>query len=314
MKKYRIAILDDYQQVSTTYGDWTVIKDHADIAVFSQHIEEETQLVALLQPFDVLCVMRERTPMTATLLNSLPNLKLIVSTGQRNASIDLDAAAKKNIEVANTRYVSSGASELTWALLMAIARHIPQENAGLRNNGRWQSTIGSDLKGKTLGIIGLGNIGTKIADIARVFDMNVIAWSANLDIEKARLQGIRPVTKEELFSQSDYITIHLVLSHRTKGIVGLDDLRLMKPTAFLINTSRGPLVDEAALLKVLYEKAIAGAALDVFEEEPLPSDHPFRMLDNVLATPHIGFVTEETYSVFFNDTRDILQNWLEKHA
>jgi phosphoglycerate dehydrogenase-like enzyme len=308
-RKYKIAVLDDYQQVAMTFADWAPIMQGAEVTVFSDHLFEEAEVVNRLNDFDVICVMRERTPLKEVILKQLPQLKLIVSTGTRNASIDLKSAELLGIQVSHTGYVSSGAHELTWALLMAIARHIPKETSGFRN-GDWQKTIGVDLRGKTLGVIGLGNIGKKIASIAKAFDMNVIAWSENLTEEAAASEGVQYVSKETLFSTSDFITIHMVLSDRSLGIVGAREFALMKPTAYFINTSRGPLVDEPALIMALQDRKIAGAALDVFNIEPLPFNHPFRTLDNVVATAHIGFVTHDTYTVFFKDMVEILNNWL----
>jgi phosphoglycerate dehydrogenase-like enzyme len=285
------------------------VREKAQVTIFSDHISEEAALVKRLQPFQVLCVMRERTPLTRSILSQLPNLKLIVSTGQRNASIDSKAAADLGITVAGTGYHETGAPELTWGLLLAIARHIVPENAAIRTGG-WQQHVGADLAGKTIGIVGLGRIGTTIARYARAFAMNVIAWSQNLTAEKAAEAGARPVTKEELFRQADFVTVHLVLSQRSRGIITAAELRQMKPSAYFINTSRGPLVDEAALIGVLQDRAIAGAALDVFDTEPLPADHPFRRLDNVLTTPHIGYVTADTYRIFYQDTVKALLEWL----
>ncbi len=312
MSKYKIAILDDYQDVAKSFVDWTGITEYAEIEVFTDHLHKEDEIVSRLKHFDVICVMRERTPLTPDLLLRLPNLKLIVSTGARNRSIDLAAAEKLGIEVQNTGYLGHGALELTWALLMAIAKHIPQENVNLRAGG-WQQMVGNDLKGKTLGILGLGNLGAQVAAVAKVFDMDVIAWSENLTPEKATAGGARYVDKKTLFQESDYLTVHMVLSDRSKGIIGAKDLAFMKPTAYLINTSRGPLVDENALVKSLEENKIAGAALDVFDKEPLDKDHPFRRLKNVLATPHIGFVTQDTYNLFFNDIVKVLLDWLPQH-
>ncbi|MET1057832.1 MAG: D-2-hydroxyacid dehydrogenase family protein [Pedobacter sp.] len=300
MKRYKIAVLDDYQDVARSFADWTPVEEYADVKVFSDHLHNQGDVINRLLPFDIVCVMRERTPLSAELLESLPNLKLIISTGHRNASIATEAAAKLGIEVVNTGYMAHGALELTWALLLAIAKHIPQENANFKTGG-WQQQVGNDLKGKTLGILGLGNLGSKVAEVANVFKMHVIAWSQNLTPEKAEAAGVKYVDKETLFKESDYLTVQMVLSERSKGIVGAEDLERMKPTAYLINTSRGPLVDEHALIKVLTEKKIAGAAVDVFDKEPLDADHPFRTLPNVLATPHIGFVTQDTYQVFFSD-------------
>ena len=312
MLKYKIAILDDYQDVSGSFVDWTPVSEYADVSVFTDHLHEEDEVVERLKHFDILCVMRERTPLTAGLLMRLPKLKLIVSTGARNRSIDVDATEKLGIEVQNTGYLGHGAFELTWALLMAIAKQIPQENANLRAGG-WQQMVGSDLKGKTLGILGLGNLGAQVAAVAKAFDMDVIAWSENLTPEKANAGGARYVDKKTLFQESDYLTIHMVLSDRSKGIVSADDLALMKSSAYLINTSRGPLIDEQALIRTLQESKIAGAALDVFDQEPLAANHPFRTLRNVLATPHIGFVTQDTYHLFFNDIVEFLLSWLPRH-
>lgn len=307
--KYQVAILDDYQEVALIMADWSTLNSLVAITIFKDHLFEEEPIVNRLKPFEIICVMRERTPLTESILKQLPNLKLIVSTGSRNASINYAAAAANGVVVGNTGYIGTGAPELTWALLMAIAKHIPQENNAVRTGG-WQQNIGIDLSGKTIGIIGLGKIGKKIATIAAAFDMKVIAWSTNLTREKAIEGGANLVDKETLFKESDFITVHLVLSERSKSIIAYKDLVLMKPTAYLINTSRGPLVAEADLVEILENKKIAGAALDVFDQEPLPDHHPLRTLPNVLATPHIGFVTEDTYKLFFEDTVKIIKDWI----
>ncbi len=254
--------------------------------------------------------MRERTPLDRPLLERLRNLKLIVSTGSRNASIDLAAAKERGVTVCATGYAGHGAAELTWALLMAAVKHLPQEYTSVRNGG-WQTKIGGDLKGRTLGIMGLGKLGGAVAKYAHAFEMNIIAWSTNLSGEKAREHGARLVTKQQLFEESDIVSVHLVLSARSKGIIGASDLALMKQTAILVNTSRGPLVEEAALIDALKRKRIAVAALDVFDTEPLPPDHPFRSLENVITTPHIGYVTEDTYKIFFRDTVECIVAWLD---
>jgi phosphoglycerate dehydrogenase-like enzyme len=308
-EKIKIAVLDDYQRVSGKFADWSVLKNDADVTVFDKHEANEALLAEQLFPFNIICVMRERTPMTRVLMSKLSNLKLIVSTGRRNASIDIHAAEEFGIMVKNTGYVNSGAPEFTWALLMAIARNIPQESGQVRS-GHWQTTIGTDLKGKTIGILGLGNIGSKIAGYALAFEMKVLAWSPNLTKEKAEAAGAVLVSKNTLFSNSDFLSIHLVLSNQSKGIIRKEDLSLMKPTAYLINTSRGPLIIEEDLIQILKERKIRGAALDVFDTEPLPPKHPFRTLDNVLATPHIGYVTEDTYKVFYEDTIQTIQDWI----
>lgn len=310
MTRYKIAVLNDYQDVARSFADWTPINEYADVEVFTNHLHDIDELVNRLLPFDIICVMRERTPLTAALFSRLSNLKLVVSTGLRNLSIDTEAASKLGIEIINTGYKDHGALELTWALLMSIAKHIPQENANLRSGG-WQHMVGNDLKGKTLGILGLGNLGVKIARVAQVFDMNVIGWSQNLTPEKADAAGVKYVDKETLFKESDYLTVLMVLSERSRGIVSAEDLDRMKASAYIINTSRGPLIDEDALIKVLTENRIAGAAIDVFDKEPLDAGHPFRTLTNVLATPHIGFVTQDTYKLFYTDTVEILLKWLD---
>lgn len=307
----KIAILDDYQNIALSTTDWSQINSGAKITVFSDHLSDINDIIARLLPFNILCVMRERTPLDEYILSKLFNLKLIVSTGPKNASIDITAAEKLGIEIRNTGIFTNGAPELTWALLLGLARKINIESANVRNGG-WQSTIGSDIEGRTIGIIGLGNIGSKIAVYAKAFGMKILAWSENLTAEKADEYGATLVSKETLMQSSDYVTIHLPLSERSRGIVSERDIKGMKPTAYLINTSRGPLIDQKALIKALEQKRIAGAALDVFDIEPLPSKHPFRTLENVLATPHIGFVTERTYSLFFEDSKAIIASWLEK--
>jgi phosphoglycerate dehydrogenase-like enzyme len=308
-EKLKIAVLDDYQDVAFERADWHEVLQHAEVTVFNDHLADEGEVVERLKPFDAVCVMRERTPLNKQMLSRLPNLRLIVSTGRRNASIDEKAVEEFGITLKTTGYNGSGAPELTWALLMALARNITVENANLRN-GLWQTTIATDLTGKTIGIIGLGNIGTTIAAYANVFGMNVIAWSENLTEEKATAAGARLVSKETLLKEADFVTVHLVLSKRSRGIITQKDLDRMKPTAYFINTSRGPLVDENALVNTLQQKKIAGAAIDVYDIEPLPADHPFRKLDNVLATPHIGYVTEKTYRLFYEDTVTALLEWL----
>ena len=307
--KLKAAILDDYQKVSTSFADWSVITDRIELTIYDQHESDEIRLIKRLLPFEILCVMRERTPLNRKILSQLPNCKLIISTGARNASIDLSAAEEFGITVKNTGYLASGAPELTWGLLLAIARHIPQESLNLRS-GNWQTTIGTDLKGKTIGIIGLGRIGSRIAKYAQAFEMRMLAWSPNLTREKAIESGALSVSKDELFKECDFITIHMLLSERSKELIKMHELKLMKSTACLINTSRGPLIREADLIEILRERKIKGAALDVYDTEPLNPDHPFRKLDNVLATPHIGFVTEETYRLFYQDTVRAIESWL----
>jgi phosphoglycerate dehydrogenase-like enzyme len=306
----QIAILDDYQGVALQSADWSSLKGDAKITVFRDHLTDPAALVERLKPFDVLCVMRERTPLTRELLDQLPNLKLIASTGFRNASIDLAAANQRGITVCNTGYSSHGAIEMTWALILAMLRNVPAEFASVQR-GQWQTSIGGDLKGKTLGLVGLGNIGASMAKIAQAFGMKVLAWSQNLTLESAEKQGAQLVSKEELFSTADIISVHLVLSQRSRGIVAAAEFGLMKPTAYFVNTSRGPLVDESALIHALESRSIAGAALDVYEIEPLPASHPYRSLERLLVSPHIGFVTEETYKIFYRDTVENIAAWLK---
>jgi phosphoglycerate dehydrogenase-like enzyme len=307
----KIAILDDYQNVALKMADWSAVSAKADITVFNDHLADPEALVERLAPFDILSVMRERTPLSRELLKRLPRLKLIASTGPRNASIDLAAAADCNIEVMHTGYDSSSTVELTWALILASARNLIIETVSVRSGG-WQRTVGDGLRGKVLGVLGLGNIGSEVARIARAFGMDVIAWSENLEPEKAQDRGARWVSKQELFRQADILTIHLVLSRRTRGLVGKSELALMKPSARLVNTSRGPIVDEAALVDALRGRHIAGAAIDVFDIEPLPRDHPLRQLDNVVTTPHIGYVSRDLYRVFYQDTVANIAEWLQR--
>lgn len=306
----RVAILDDYQRVARTSADWSPVEARAELTIFHDHLHDHTALVHRLMPFDAIGVMRERTPMTAALIAALPRLRLIASTGAANASIDLDAAAAHGVDVVHTDYSSTPTIEFTWSAILGLARDIAGEAASVRAGG-WQIGLGSELGGKTLGILGLGRIGSKVARIGQAFGMHVIAWSENLQEETASAMGVRRVDKQALLSRSDFLTIHTRLSERTRGIIGAAELATMKPTARLINSSRGPIVDETALVDALIAGRIAGAAVDVFETEPLPADHPFRDLPNVLATPHIGYVTEEMYRTFYGDTVKNIVAWLD---
>ena len=309
----RIAILDDYQNVALEMADWSPLAGRAAITVFNDHLSNLDDIVERLLPFDVICVMRERTPLPRSVIERLPRLKLVASTGPRNAAIDVEAAAERGVVVAHTGYDARSTIEMTWALILASARQVAVENAHVRAWG-WQFTMGDSLHGKMLGVLGLGNIGSEVARIGLAFGMEVIAWSQNLTADKAQTSGARLVSKEELFRTADILTIHLVLSQRTKGLVGAAELQVMKPSARLINTSRGPIVDETALIKVLRERRIAGAALDVFDIEPLPADHPFRSLDNVLSTPHIGYVARDLYRTFYGDTVRNITRWLAQRT
>jgi phosphoglycerate dehydrogenase-like enzyme len=306
----KIAILDDYQNVALQFADWSRVASKADITVFTDHLSEPDDVVTRLQPFDVLCVMRERTPLPRDIIERLPRLKMIASTGPGNASIDEQAAHERNIHITHTGYRSTPTIELTWALILASARNLVGETASLRAGG-WQTSIGRELFGRVLGVLGLGRIGGEMARIGMAFGMDVIAWSQNLTPERARASGAEWVSKEELFRSSDVLTIHLVLSDRTRRLVTAADLAAMKPTSWLVNTSRGPIVDENALIHALKSRSIAGAALDVFDTEPLPGGHPFRTLPNVVATPHIGYVAEDLYRTFYRDAAANIEAWLE---
>ncbi|SFU26588.1 Phosphoglycerate dehydrogenase [Paraburkholderia aspalathi] len=311
--RVKAAILDDYQNVALNMADWSPLNGRVDITVFNDHVGDVEKLIDRLRPFNVLCVMRERTPLTRDIIERLPHLKLIASTGPANASIDLDAAAAHNIQVVHTGYSSTPTIEFTWALLLAMVRNIPLENQSLRQ-GNWQESVGEELAGKTLGLLGLGRVGSAVGAIGRAFRMNVVAWSQNLTLERAQENGAQLVSKDELFSTADYLSIHVRLSSRTHRLVGETELARMKPTSRLINTSRGPIVDETALLKALTSGQIAGAAVDVYDVEPLGNPHPLRELPNVLATPHLGYVSKELYRTFYGDTVQNLVRWLDETA
>jgi phosphoglycerate dehydrogenase-like enzyme len=312
MKKCQIAVLDDYQSAALESADWSVLRDRADITVFQDHLADPDAVIERLLPFDVVCVMRERTPLPRKVIERLPNLKLIASTGSANASIDVAAAGDRGITVVHTGYRSDPTVEFTWALILACARHIVTESNSVRSGG-WQQTVGVDLRGKTLGVLGLGNVGSEVARIGSAFGMKLIAWSQNMTAETAKATGAILVSKDQLFERADILTIHLVLSSRTRGLVGAAELEKMKPTAWLINASRGPIVEEQALITALQNKRLAGAAIDVFDIEPLPPSHPFRTLDNVLATPHIGYVSQDLYKTFYEDTVSNIRKWLDTH-
>src|SRR5882757_479543 len=289
-ERFRIAVLDDCQHVALSLADWSVLDARATVTVFDDHLTDPDAVIDRLQPFDVVCVMRERTPMTRAIIERLPKLRLIASTAPRNASIDIQAAEERGVEVVHTGYTSAPTIELTWALILGSARNLIAENASLRGGG-WQQSVGDDMAGRTLGVLGLGNVGGAVAKIGNAFGMKVIAWSQNLTTERAAEVGATLVSREKLFQEADVVSVHLVLSGRTRGLVGAAELALMKPTARLVNTSRGPIVVEADLVAALRDKKIAGAAIDVFDQEPLPLDHPLRALPNLLATPHIGYVS-----------------------
>ncbi|CAN5387842.1 D-2-hydroxyacid dehydrogenase family protein [soil metagenome] len=309
----KVAILDDYQSVALRMADWSPVTQRAEITVFADHVEDPDALIDRLAPFDVVCVMRERTPLPRAVLERLPRLKMIASTGPFNASIDMAAVEELGIHVGTTGGSVASTIELTWALILAAARSLPAENRSVRAGG-WQTTVGTELSGKVLGVLGLGRIGAQVARIGGAFGMDVIAWSQNLTPQAAAGAGARYVPRDDLFGTSDVLTVHLKLSDRSRGLVGSAELAAMKPTALLINTSRGPIVDEAALVDALRVNTIAGAALDVFDTEPLPAGHPLRTLDNVLATPHIGYVADKPYRIFFHDAVAAISRWLDQHS
>lgn len=308
MTLLKIAVLDDWQNVASGVVDWSALDSVGEISFLHDYPADTATMVQRLQGFDVLCVMRERTLFDDMLLSQLPNLRLLVTGGMRNAAIDTAAAERQGIVVCGTESYKNAAPELTWALIMGITRNLVAEANSLRA-GNWQVGLGSDLHGKTLGILGLGSIGKWIARYGQAFGMNVIAWSQNLTAEAAAESGVTYVSKQQLFEQADVLSVHLVLSDRSRGLVDAEALGWMKPSAYLINSSRGPIIDQAALIKVLQQRHIAGAALDVFDIEPLPADHPFRTLDNVLATPHIGYVTENNYRTFYGQMIEAIQAW-----
>jgi phosphoglycerate dehydrogenase-like enzyme len=304
----RVAVLDDYQNVALSKGDWAGIPD-AQIQTFQDHLADEDALVKRLEPFEVVVAMRERTPFPRSLVERLPNLKLLITTGARNASFDMAAIKERGITVCGTRGSGTSTAELTWGLIIGLMRHIAEEDRNVREGG-WQTTLGPSLAGLTLGCLGLGNLGSQVARVGKAFQMDVIAWSQNLTQERCDTIGARLVGKDELFSQSDVVTVHLVLSDRTRGIVGQRELGMMKPSAYLVNTSRGPIVDEDALIEAVRSGRIAGAGVDVFSVEPLPADHPYRSLKNSLLTPHIGYVTTDGYGFMYGDAVEDIKAFL----
>jgi phosphoglycerate dehydrogenase-like enzyme len=304
----QIAVIDDWQDVARDVVDWSVLDSLGEVTFEHDYPADNATLAERLGRYQVICVMRERTRFDEDLLKRLPNLELLVTGGMRNAALDMQAAAKLGIKVCGTDSYKHAAPELTWALIMTATRNLVSEANSLRA-GHWQQGLGGDLHGKTLGILGLGSIGQRVAQFGQVFGMKVIAWSENLTAERAEQAGVTYVSKQQLFEQADVLSVHLVLSERSRGLVDAQALGWMKPTALLVNTARGPIVDEAALIKALQKQHIAGAALDVFEQEPLPAMHPFRTLDNVLATPHVGYVSRQNYEQFFSQMIEDIQAW-----
>ena len=305
----KIAILDDYQNIALTSADWGNLAKDAEIVSFTDHLSDEDQVAERLKDFEIVCAMRERTPFTKSLLSKLPNLKLLVSSGMRNLGIDSAAAKEQGVVVCGTKSVGRPTADLAWGLILGLARQIPQEDRNVRAGG-WQRTVGLSLEGRTLGVVGLGNLGGRMATIAKAFDMNVIAWSQNLTQERCDELGVEKVSREELMKRSDFITVHLILSDRSRGVIGAEELALMKPTAYIVNTARGPIIDEDALVEALETKAIAGAGIDVFSVEPLPADHPFRRLENAIVTPHLGYVSDTNYRAYFSGYIEAIEAFL----
>jgi phosphoglycerate dehydrogenase-like enzyme len=305
----RVAILDDYQGVARQMADWASLPAGTDLQVFADHLKDVGEVAARLADFDAVVAMRERTAFPRALLEKLPRLKLLVTTGMRNASIDVAAAVERGIVVCGTSGLPYPTAELTWGLILALLRRIPTEDRATRE-GQWQVSCGLGLSGKTLGVIGLGNLGSRVAKVGRAFEMEVLAWSQNLTAARAAEVGATLVSKDELLARSDVVSIHLVLSDRTRGLLGTRELSSMKRTAHLVNTSRGPIVDEAALVSALRSGTIAGAGLDVYDDEPLPLDHPLRNLPNTVITPHLGYVTEEGYKIFYGHALEDVKAWL----
>src|SRR5262245_39921290 len=309
---YRFAILDDYQNITLKMADWSPIAKDVDITVFNEPLGGQDKVIRALADFDIICGMRERTPFPRAVIEGLPKLKLLMTTGARNASFDLEAAKERNIVVCGTPSVGNPTAGIAIGLMLELARRIGFENTRMKAGERWQTTVGLDLEGLTLGVIGLGKLGIRVSNIAKAFGMKVIAWSQNLTAEKCREAGVEFAgSKEDLLKAADFVTIHVVLSPRSRGLIGAKELGLMKPSAYIVNTSRGPIIDEAALLAALKDGRIAGAGLDVFDVEPLPTDHPLRRLDNVVLTPHLGYVSVQNYRAYFAGVVEDIRAWID---
>ncbi|MBG0853486.1 D-2-hydroxyacid dehydrogenase family protein [Streptomyces spinoverrucosus] len=309
--RYRCAVLDDYQGVATTIADWSPLDDRVEVVTFSEHFPTEDELAAALADFDFVVTLRERVPFPSSLLDRLPRLKLLIASGMRNSVIDYAAARTNGVTVCGTESSSTPPVELTWALLLGLARGLVQENTALRTGGPWQSTVGADLHGRRLGLLGLGKIGSRVARVGLAFGMEVTAWSQNLTKERTDELGVHlSPTKEDLLTTSDFVSVHLALSDRTRSLLGATELSLLKPTAYLINTSRAAIIDQEALLTALHEGRIAGAAVDVFDAEPLPTDHPMRTAPHLLATPHLGYVSQANYRRYYGQAVENIQAYL----
>jgi phosphoglycerate dehydrogenase-like enzyme len=311
MTRLRCAILDDYINLTLEIADWSKIQDRVDITVFNQPFASTEAAASALKDFEIICAMRERTPFPRALFVALPKLKLLITSGMRNAAIDMEAAKDQGVVLCGTQWARDPTAPLTMGLILELTRNIGRENARMHAGEPLQKFVGIEIEGKTLGVVGLGKLGTKVSKLAQAFGMNVIAWSPNLTPERCKEAGVGYATKEELFSTADIITVHVVLSQRSRGLVGADDLARVKPTSYLVNTARGPIVDEAALLATLQQRRIAGAAIDVFSVEPLPVDHPFRKLDNIVLTPHLGYVTAESFRNHYSQMVEGIDAWLK---
>jgi phosphoglycerate dehydrogenase-like enzyme len=307
----KAAILDDYQNVALKLADWSPISKEVEVKVFNERLGDDDAVIKALQGFAIVNMMRERTPFNRKVIEGLPDLKLLITTGGRNASIDLKACAERGITVCGTGGFGSPTAGIAVGLILELTRRVGFENARMKAGEPWQLTLGQDLEGMTLGVLGLGKLGQRVAKVARAFGMKVIAWSQNLTPEKAKEGGAEYVSKEDLFRRADIVSIHVVLSDRTRGLVGAKELGLMKKTAYLVNTARGPIVDEKALIAALQSKSIAGAGIDVFDVEPLPTDHPYRKMDNVVLTPHLGYVTEQNYRKQYPEVVEDIRAWLD---
>jgi phosphoglycerate dehydrogenase-like enzyme len=311
MTRLRCAILDDYFKLSLTSADWSKITDRVDLTVFEQPFASQDEAATKLKDFEIILAMRERTPFPKTMFERLPKLKLLITSGMRNAAIDFEAAKAHNVVLCGTTFARDPTAPLTMGLILELTRNIGRESARMHAGVPWQSLLGMEIEGRTLGVIGLGKLGTKVAKLGQAFGMNVVAWSPNLTAEKCKEAGVTYASKEDLFKNADVITIHVVLSPRSRGLVGAEDLARMKPTAYIVNTARGPIIDEHALLEVLRERKIAGAGIDVFSVEPLPVDHPFRKLDNMVLTPHLGYVTEDSFRNHYQQMVEGIDAWFK---
>jgi phosphoglycerate dehydrogenase-like enzyme len=312
MAKHRCAILDDYQSVALKMADWSKVAGDLEIKVFSEPLGGADAVARALKGFEIICAMRERTPFPRQLIEALPDLRLLVTTGMVNRAIDLDAAKARNVMVCGTPSFGNPTTGIAWGLILELTRRIGFENARLKGGALWQSVVGTDMEGLTLGVIGLGKLATRVAEVGKAFRMKVVAWSQNITPERAQAAGVEyAASKEDLLGQADIVSIHIPLTQKSRGLIGASELGLMKPSGLLVNTSRGPIVDEAALLAALREGKIAGAGLDVYDVEPLPLDHPLRKLDNVVLTPHLGYASQQNYRAYFAGVVDDIRGFLD---